>query len=55
MSVEPAAASGSDSFLMGALTAIVEGVVDDDDATSAGILDAAFELFCHIGIQRTTM
>jgi TetR/AcrR family transcriptional repressor of uid operon len=55
VSVEPAAASESGSFLMGALTAIVEGVVDDDDATSAGILDAAFELFCHIGIQRTTM
>jgi len=55
VSVEPAAASESGSFLMGALTAVVEGAVVDDDATSAGILDAAFELFCHIGFQRTTM
>lgn len=55
MSVEPAEASESDSFLVGALTAVVEGAAVDDDETSARILDAAFELFCHIGIQRTTM
>lgn len=29
--------------------------VGGDDRTSAKILDAAFEMFCHIGIQRTTM
>lgn len=48
-------ASEPESFLVGALTAVVEGVADDDDETSARILDAAFELFCHIGIPRTTM
>ena len=47
--------SGSGSVLVGALTAAVEGVVDDHDATSTRILDAAFELFCRIGIPRTTM
>ena len=47
-------ASEADSLLAGALTAIVEGA-DDDHESSAGILDAALELFCHIGIQRTTM
>lgn len=44
------------SPLVGALAAVVQGAdTDDDDQTSAGILDAAFELFGHIGIQRTTM
>ncbi|HEY8544296.1 MAG TPA: TetR family transcriptional regulator [Acidimicrobiales bacterium] len=47
--------SEPESVLVGALTAVVEGDVGEDDATSAGILDAAFELFCHIGVQRTTM
>ena len=49
------AASGSGSVLVGALTAAVEGVVDDHDETSSRILDAAYELFCRIGIQRSTM
>jgi AcrR family transcriptional regulator len=48
-------ASGPESVLMGALTAAVEGVVEDDDETSARILDAAYEVFCRIGIQRSTM
>jgi len=47
--------SGSGSVLVGALTAAVEGAVDDHDETSTRILDAAFELFCRIGIPRTTM
>jgi TetR/AcrR family transcriptional repressor of uid operon len=51
--VEPASQE-SGSFLVGALTAVVEGVVDDDE-TNARIVDAAHELFCRIGIQRTTM
>src|SRR5262245_36130146 len=45
----------SGSVLVGALTAAVEGVADDHDETSTRILDAAFELFCRIGIQRSTM
>jgi hypothetical protein len=46
----PAAASESepDSVLAGALADVVEGVGDDDDATSARILDAAYEVFCRI-------
>lgn len=47
--------SGSGTVLVGALTAAAEGVVDVHDETSARILDAAFELFCRIGIQRSTM
>ena len=47
--------SGSGSVLVGALTAAAEGVVDDHDETSTRILDAAFELFSRIGIQRSTM
>ena len=47
--------AGSGSVLVGALTAAVEGVVDDHDETSSRILDAAYELFCRIGIQRSTM
>jgi AcrR family transcriptional regulator len=45
----------TESLLAGALTAAVEGAVIDDDETSARILDVAYELFCHMGIQRTTM
>jgi AcrR family transcriptional regulator len=43
-----------ESLLAGALTAVAEPAADDDE-TSTRILDAAYELFCHIGIQRTTM
>jgi TetR/AcrR family transcriptional regulator, repressor for uid operon len=43
-----------ESLLVGALTAVAEPAADDDE-TSTRILDAAYELFCHIGIQRTTM
>jgi TetR/AcrR family transcriptional regulator, repressor for uid operon len=46
-------ASEPESFLVSALAAAVEGV--EDDETSARILDAAYELFCRIGIPRTTM
>lgn len=53
--MRPTTTVDSESVLAGALTAAVEGVVDDHDETSARILDAAYELFCHIGIQRTTM
>lgn len=49
--MEPA----SSGVLASALTAAVEGVVVDDDETSARILDVAYELFCHMGIPRTTM
>jgi AcrR family transcriptional regulator len=49
------AESSSGSGLAGALTAAAEGVVDDHDETSARILEAAFEVFCWIGIQRSTM
>jgi TetR/AcrR family transcriptional repressor of uid operon len=60
VSVEPASypvltAAESESILAGALTAAVDGVAEDDDETSTRILDAAFELFCHIGVQRSTM
>jgi TetR/AcrR family transcriptional regulator, repressor for uid operon len=48
-------AAGADSLLIGALTAVVGGAEADDDETSTGILDAAYELFCHMGIPRTTM
>ena len=47
--------SGSGTVLVGALTAAAEGAVDDHDETSSRILDAAFELFCRIGVQRSTM
>jgi TetR/AcrR family transcriptional repressor of uid operon len=58
--VEPASSlsvteSDASSLLVGALTAAAEGAVDDHDETSSRILDAAFELFCRLGIQRTTM
>ena len=42
-----------ESILVGALTDIRDGVIDDE--TSSRILDAAYELFCQISIQRTTM
>jgi AcrR family transcriptional regulator len=49
----------TESSLADALAAMAAAVVadgdSDDDRTSAKILDAAFEMFCHIGIQRTTM
>jgi TetR/AcrR family transcriptional regulator, repressor for uid operon len=41
------------SILVSALTDIRDGVTDDE--TSSRILDAAYELFCAISIQRTTM
>ena len=47
-------ASGSGSLLADALAAAAAGVTDDDE-TSTRILDAAHGLFCHIGIQRSTM
>ena len=47
--------SDSGAVLVGALTAAAEGVVDDHDDTSSRILDAAFELFSWIGVQRSTM
>jgi TetR/AcrR family transcriptional regulator, repressor for uid operon len=47
--------SPSSGVLAGALTAAVGGAVVDDDETSTRILDAAYELFCRIGIQRSTM
>ena len=54
MKVEAATESGS--LLVGALTAARdEQRAVDDDATSTRILDAAYELFCRFGIQRTTM
>jgi AcrR family transcriptional regulator len=42
-----------ESILTSALTGDVEGI--DDDETSGRILDAAYELFRQISIQRTTM
>jgi len=54
--LDPASSPGETaSVLVGALTAAADGVVDDHDATSARVLDAAYELFCHMGIQRSTM
>jgi TetR/AcrR family transcriptional regulator, repressor for uid operon len=47
--------SDATSVLAVALTAAVEGTVDDHDETSGRILDAAFELFSRIGIERSTM
>jgi AcrR family transcriptional regulator len=44
-----------ESLLVGALAAVVAGAEPDDDETSSRVLDAAFELFGHIGIPRTTM
>ena len=45
----------TESVLAGALTAAVDGVVDDHDEIGTRILDAAYERFCRIGIPRTTM
>lgn len=47
--------SSADSVLAGALLAAVDGVVDEHDPTSSRILDGAFEVFCHMGVQRSTM
>jgi TetR/AcrR family transcriptional regulator, repressor for uid operon len=59
LNVEPpsplATTGGPESVLVGALAAAVEGAAVDDDETSARILDAAYEVFCRIGIQRSTM
>jgi AcrR family transcriptional regulator len=49
-----ASTSSPESFMAGALADAVEGTTDDDE-TSARILDAAFEEFCRIGVQRSTM
>lgn len=51
----PVSLATSGSVLVGAFTAAVEGVVDDHDETSVRIFEAAYELFCRFGIQRTTM
>ncbi|GAA4523228.1 TetR/AcrR family transcriptional regulator [Amycolatopsis samaneae] len=48
------ATSGSASMLERAYTEAVERV-DDTDETRARILDAAYEQFCRMGIQRSTM
>ncbi|MGK5554490.1 TetR/AcrR family transcriptional regulator [Actinomadura kijaniata] len=45
---------GSESLLERAYTDAVERV-DDADETRARILDAAYEQFCRMGIQRSTM
>jgi AcrR family transcriptional regulator len=58
VSVDPASPldeTTSGSVLVGAFTAAVEGVVDDHDETGVRIFEAAYELFCRMGIQRTTM
>jgi AcrR family transcriptional regulator len=47
-----------ESVLVSALTAAADGALDGgtgEDETSTRILDAAFEVFCRIGIQRSTM
>lgn len=63
----PVPAPAPASVLADALAAVVSGFAgrdgvlaiaeadNGDDQTGANILDAAFEMFCHIGIQRTTM
>ncbi|ROO84257.1 TetR family transcriptional regulator [Actinocorallia herbida] len=43
-----------ESLIKRAYTEAVEGV-DDVDAARARVLDAAYELFCRMGIQRSTM
>ncbi|GLZ13336.1 TetR family transcriptional regulator [Actinomadura sp. NBRC 104425] len=47
-------ASGTESLLERAYSDAVEQV-DDMDETSTQILDAAYELFCRMGVQRSTM
>ena len=42
-------------MLVGALTDAVQGIVDDHDETGTRVLDAAYEVFCRMGIQRSTM
>jgi TetR/AcrR family transcriptional repressor of uid operon len=49
-----ATASGPESMLERAYTDAVERVGETDEAR-AGILDAAYEQFCRMGIQRSTM
>jgi AcrR family transcriptional regulator len=47
-----------ESVLVSALTAATDGALDGgagEDETSTRILDAAYEVFCRIGIQRSTM
>ncbi|MFI6518218.1 TetR/AcrR family transcriptional regulator [Spirillospora sp. NPDC050679] len=46
--------SGPESLLERAYTDAVEQV-DDTDETRARVLDAAYEQFCRMGIQRSTM
>jgi len=46
-------APGSGSLLERAFSTAVGGAGEED--THAGVLDAAYELFCRQGIQRTTM
>ncbi|MFC9970511.1 TetR/AcrR family transcriptional regulator [Spirillospora sp. NPDC127200] len=46
--------SGPESLLERAYTDAVERV-DDTDETRARVLDAAYEQFCRMGIQRSTM
>src|SRR5919106_1546765 len=58
--VEPASslattATGSESVLAGALSDAAAGVGRQPPETGARILDASYELFCRIGIQRATM
>jgi TetR/AcrR family transcriptional repressor of uid operon len=48
------APSGPESLLERAYIDAVQGS-DDTDETRTPILDAAYELFCRMGIQRTTM
>ncbi|MFI0351167.1 TetR/AcrR family transcriptional regulator [Actinomadura sp. 9N407] len=48
------ATSSQESVLERAYTDAVERV-DDADETRAGILEAAYEQFCRMGIQRSTM
>ncbi len=49
-----AAPSGSESLLERAYSDALERV-DDQDETRSRILDAAYEQFCRMGIQRSTM
>ena len=44
-----------ESVLVSALTAAADGTFEGEDETSARILDAAYEVFCRMGIERSTM
>ncbi|GAB2853053.1 TetR/AcrR family transcriptional regulator [Actinocorallia aurea] len=48
-------AADPESLIERAYTEAVERVEDDLDASRARVLDAAYELFCRMGVQRTTM